>query len=81
MCALATLFIKKGIYMKDKIEAKIEAHVKSILKKDAIDFSDYQILVGELGRIAAKESAQKWEDEKEERNEQLAAMMKTVMKI
>lgn len=61
--------------MKEKIEAKIEAHVKSILKKDAIDFSDYQILIGELGRIATKEQAEKWETEKESRMESMVKML------
>ena len=55
--------------MKEKIEDKIGAHVRSILKKDAIDFNDYQILIGELGRITAKEQAEKWEADKETRNE------------
>lgn len=61
--------------MKDKIESKIEAHVKSILKKDAIDFTDYQILVGELNRIATKEQAAKWEADKESRMENVVKML------
>ena len=67
--------------MKDKIEAKIEAHVKSILKKDAIDFSDYQILVGELGRISAKEQAEKWEADKETRNETMKTALMALSKF
>lgn len=61
--------------MKEKIEAKIEAHVRSILKKDAIDFSDYQILIGELGRIVQKEQSEKWEAEKESRMESMVKML------
>ena len=61
--------------MKEKIEAKIEAHVKSILKKDAIDFADYQILVGELSRIATKEQTEKWEADKESRMESMLKML------
>ena len=61
--------------MKEKIEAKIEAHVRSILKKDAIDFSDYQILIGELGRIIQKEQSEKWEAEKESRMESMVKML------
>ena len=61
--------------MKEKIEAKIEAHVRSILKKDAIDFSDYQILIGELGRITQKEQSEKWEAEKESRMESMVKML------
>lgn len=41
--------------MKEKIQDKIHAHIESILKKDAIDFNDYQILCGELARLEAKE--------------------------
>ena len=54
--------------MKEKIEDKIESHIKSILKKDAIDFNDYQILISELTRINAKEQAEKWEADKDDRN-------------
>lgn len=67
--------------MKEKIEAKIEAHVKSILKKDAIDFTDYQILVGELNRIASKEQAEKWEADKEARNENMVNILKAMNSI
>lgn len=64
--------------MKEKIENKIEMHVKSILKKDAIDYCDYQILVGELNRIAAKEQAAKWEADKETRMENLMKMVTSI---
>lgn len=61
--------------MKEKIEEKIVAHVKSILKKDAIDFTDYQILIGELTRLATKEQAEKWEADKESRMESMMKML------
>ena len=64
--------------MKEKIENKIDLHVKSIMKKDAIDFCDYQILIGELNRIAAKEQAAKWEAEKETRMENLMKMVTSI---
>ena len=61
--------------MKEKIEAKIEAHVKAILKKDYIDWSDYQVLVGELARLDVKEKAEKWEADKENRMESMMKML------
>ena len=61
--------------MKEKIEAKIEAHVKSILKKDAIDYSDYQILISELNRLALKEQAEKWEADKTNRMETMTKLL------
>ena len=64
--------------MKEKIEAKIEAHVKAILKKDYLDFGDYQVLVGELARLAAKEQAAKWEADKENRMESMLKMLTCV---
>ena len=64
--------------MKEKIEEKIVAHVKSILKKDAIDFADYQILIGELNRLAAKEQAEKWEADKESRMENIVKMLNNI---
>ena len=66
--------------MKDKIEAKIEAHVRSILKKDAIDYADYQILAAELTRIAQKEQAEKWEAEKEKRSEEMIKTLSSIWK-
>ena len=45
--------------MIENMEAKIENHVKSILKKDNIGFYDYQILVGEINRQHAKEQEEK----------------------
>ena len=65
--------------MIEKIEAKIESHVKSILKKDSIDFFDYQILVGEIKRQSEKQKADKWNAEKEQRNEAMMNMLKTAM--
>ena len=66
--------------MKDKIEAKIEAHVRSFLKKDAIDYADYQILAAELTRIAQKEQAEKWEAEKEKRSEEMIKTLSSIWK-
>ena len=67
--------------MIEKIEAKIEAHVKSILKKDAIDYCDYQVLVGEISRLKSKEQAAKWEASQEERNAAMTQMMQTICKM
>lgn len=65
--------------MIEKMESKIENHVKSILKKDSIDFYDYQILVGEINRQSEKQKAAKWDAEKEQRNEAMMNMLKTAM--
>jgi len=60
--------------MKEKIEKKIEDHIKSILKKDYLSPEDYQTLTAELGRIKADEAAKKWEDEADERNAKMAQL-------
>lgn len=48
--------------MIEKIEEKITAQVNSILKKDFIDFYDYQILIGEMNRLKEKENQAKGPD-------------------
>lgn len=48
--------------MIEKIEEKITAQVNSILKKDFIDFYDYQILIGEMNRLKEKENQTKGPD-------------------
>lgn len=65
--------------MIQKIEAKMEAHVKSILKKDAIDFGDYQILSDYLVRLTKKKEAEEWEAQSEERNEKFKVLCETLM--
>jgi hypothetical protein len=64
--------------MIQKIQAKMEAHVKSILKKDFIDFADYQILADYLSRLNLKKDAAEWEAQSEERAEKLKAMWETM---
>lgn len=49
--------------MIEKIEAKIEAYINSILEKDVIDYTDYQTLSGELARLYMKEKEAKLEAE------------------
>lgn len=61
--------------MKEKIEKRIAKHIETVLKKDHLDFMDYQTLTAELGRIKADEAAKKWEDEAEERNEKMAQIL------
>lgn len=58
--------------MKEKIQSKINAHIASILKKDAIDFCDYQILCNELARLETKEKAEKMKGKSEELNDLMA---------
>lgn len=65
--------------MIEKMEAKIDNHIKSILKKDSIDFYDYQILVGEINRQNAKAKEAKWNAEQEERNAALMTAMQNMI--
>lgn len=60
--------------MKEKIEKRIVKHIETVLKKEYLDFMDYQTLTAELGRIKADEAAKKWEDEAEERNAKMAQL-------
>jgi hypothetical protein len=66
--------------MKNKIQAQIDNHVASILKKDAIDFCDYQILCSELLRMEREEATAKFEAEKEERVGKMTQMLSEVFK-
>lgn len=61
--------------MKEKIEKKIKESINAILRKEYLDFEDYQMLTAELGRIKADEAAAKYEVEKEERDAKMQAML------
>ena len=61
--------------MKEKIEKKIKESINAILRKEYLDFEDYQMLTAELGRIKADEAAAKYEAEKEERDAKMQAML------
>ena len=61
--------------MKEKIEKKITSYINSILRKEHIDSTDYQVLTADLARVKADEAAKKWEDEADERNERMAQLM------
>lgn len=65
--------------MIEKMEAKIDNHIEFILKKETIDYSDYQILSAEINRQIAKERDAKWEAEKEQRNAAMMAAMGNLM--
>lgn len=55
--------------MIEKIENKIEAYINVILDKDVIDYSDYQVLSGELARLYTKEKEAKLEAENKAQRE------------
>lgn len=61
--------------IKEKIEKKIKESVDAILRKEHLDFEDYQMLTAELGRIKSDEAAAKYEAEKEERDAKMQAML------
>lgn len=61
-----------------EMEEKIEAQIKSILKKDFIDNNDYQILVGEINRLKTKEKEEKYEEEKKKRDEAMKLAMNNI---
>lgn len=62
----------------EEMETKIEEQIKSILKKDFIDNNDYQILVGEINRLKAKEKEEKYEEEKKKRDEAMKLAMNNI---
>lgn len=66
--------------MKDVIINKINAHVASILNKDAIDFFDYQILCAELARLEAKEASEKMDAENKDRSARMMQMLAEVFR-
>lgn len=51
--------------MKDKILAKMEAHVKSIIEKPIITNEDYMLIAGYLSKI-------QFEEQEEERKKNIA---------
>lgn len=55
--------------MIEKIENKLEAYINVILDKDVIDYSDYQVLSGELARLYTKEKEAKLEAENKAQRE------------
>ncbi|MBQ8961222.1 MAG: hypothetical protein IJ071_08430 [Ruminococcus sp.] len=61
--------------MKEKIEKKITAHIRSILSKTQLSYKVYQTLASKLGRIKGDEAAKKWEEEADERNEKMAQFL------
>lgn len=61
--------------MKEKIEKKIKECIDSILRKEHIDYEEYQTLAAEFGRLEAKEKSEKWEAETEERNKRMAELV------
>lgn len=64
--------------MIEKIENKIEAFIDSILKKNAIDHTDYQVLSNEVMRlrlIQDKEDLNKQNKDSAERMQKIAEMM------
>ena len=65
--------------MLEQMEARIEAHIKSILNKESIDFYDYQTLVGEIARQTARAKEAKWDAGKEERNSAMINALKNMM--
>lgn len=61
-----------------EMETKIEAQIKSILKKDFIDNNDYQILVGEINRLKTKEKEEKYAEEKKKRDAAMKLAMNNI---
>lgn len=66
--------------MKEKIEAKLETHVRCILKKPVIDYSDFQTLMAYLSKIKADEQEKKWEEEKNARAEEMIKTLTSLVK-
>ena len=57
--------------MKEKIEKKLEEHINKILKKNDLDFTDYQILSSELCKLELAEKNKKLEEEQSKRTAML----------
>ena len=61
--------------MKEKIETKIDEYISAILAKESISHEDYMVLTKHLEKIKSDEAQQKWNDEKEERNEAIKSIL------
>lgn len=66
--------------LKEKIEAKINAHISGILEKDTISNDEYHVLIKHLEKLKADEMSKKWDDEKNERTEAFKNLMLGIMK-
>lgn len=65
----------EGLSDRELIEAKIKEYINSIMRKEHLEFADYQTLTAEAGRLAAQEKAERDEKEMKERNEKMNQFM------
>lgn len=61
--------------MIEQIEARIKTHIQSILDKQSLEYYDYQTLVGEINRQAAKDKEAKLEADNKAWREKMATTM------
>lgn len=64
--------------MIEKMEAKIEAYIKSILDKNTITYEDYQALSSEYVRLHMIEEAKKVEAEKAATAERMKQVLESM---
>lgn len=64
--------------MREKIEAKIESHIKHILRKEVLTLEDYTILASEAKRIAEEAVRKEMKETQEERIKALVGVMSNV---
>lgn len=65
----------EGLSDRELIEAKIREYINSIMRKEHLEFADYQTLTAEASRLAAQEKAERDEREMKERNEKMNQFM------
>ena len=61
--------------MKDRIRAKMEAHVESILGKPIINDQEYMLIAGYLSKLEFEEQAEESKRSAEENQERMKKMM------
>lgn len=61
--------------MKEKIRAKMEAHIKTILEKPIITDQEYMLIAGYLSKLEAEEQAEASRKSLEDSQARLRAMM------
>lgn len=61
--------------MIERINAKINEYVESLLSKDILTLEEINILLTVETKLKADEQAAKWDAEKEERNQEMAALL------
>lgn len=64
-----------------RINEKINEYIENLLNKEALTLEEFNILLTVEAKLKADEQAVKWDAEKEERNQEIAALLAKTFKM